>query len=116
MTTDISDAKSMETDGFLSSNTIFELLCDDHRRYALYYLSRRVGAISLEDLVDRIADREDVDRDGIDRIAVAFHHNHLRKLIDSEVLRYDPDAGTVERRSAARSLDPYLELAYVDDL
>ncbi|WP_226480518.1 DUF7344 domain-containing protein [Natrinema amylolyticum] len=116
MMTDISDAKSVETDGSLPSNTIFELLYDEHRRYALYYLSRRVGAISLEDLVDRIADREDADRDGIERIAVTFHHNHLRKLIDSKVLRYDADAGTIERRTAARSLDPYLELAYVDDL
>ncbi|WP_255681836.1 hypothetical protein [Natrinema sp. SYSU A 869] len=40
----------------------------------------------------------------------------MRKLVDSDVLRYDADAGTVERRAAARSLDPYLELAYVNDL
>ncbi|MBZ6495478.1 DUF7344 domain-containing protein [Natrinema longum] len=116
MTTDISDAKPVDIDPSLAQNTIFELLLEERRRYALYYLSRTVGAVSLEDLIDRIADRTDADHDGSDRIAVEFHHNHLRKLIDAGVLRYDEDAGTVERRTAARSLDPYLELTYVDDL
>ncbi|PCR92393.1 DUF7344 domain-containing protein [Natrinema ejinorense] len=116
MTTNISDANPVDIDPPVALNTIFELLLEERRRYALYYLSRNVGAVSLVDLIDRIADREDADQDGLERIAVEFHHNHLRKLIDTGVLRYDEDAGTVERRTAARSLDPYLELTYVDDL
>ncbi|WP_255681835.1 hypothetical protein [Natrinema sp. SYSU A 869] len=43
MKTDISDAKSADTDQILPSNTIFELLLAEQRRYALYYLSRKVG-------------------------------------------------------------------------
>lgn len=117
MKTDISDATTDETDPSLPSNTIFELLLEEQRRYALYYLSEKVGAVSLEDLIDGIADREGQStRDRIDRITVEFHHNHLRKLIDADVLRYDADAGTVERRAAASALDPYLELASVADL
>ncbi|ELY84085.1 DUF7344 domain-containing protein [Natrinema altunense] len=115
MTTKPVDATPTETELSLPSNLIFELLLDDQRRYALYYLSRNVEAVSLEVLIDRIADREGVDNDGIDCIAIEFHHNHLRKLIDSDVLQYDSDAETVERRTAARSLDPYLELAYADE-
>jgi len=80
-------------------------------------LSRKVGAVSLEELVDRIAHREgNPTGDRLEQIAVEFHHNHLRKLVDSKVLRYDADAGTIERRAAARSLDPYLELAFTTDL
>ncbi|MGQ3411225.1 DUF7344 domain-containing protein [Natrinema sp. LN54] len=117
MKTDTSDANPVGTDRSLPSNTIFELLLEEQRRYALYYLSEKVGAVSLEDLIDRIADREGQStRERIDRITVEFHHNHLRKLIDADVLRYDADAGTVERRAAARLLDPYLELASVDGL
>ncbi|PGF16503.1 hypothetical protein CP556_10495 [Natrinema sp. CBA1119] len=117
MKTDISDVNSSGSDTSLHSNTVFELLCEDHRRYALYYLSRKVGAVSLEELVDRIAHREgNPTGDRLEQIAVEFHHNHLRKLVDSKVLRYDADAGTIERRAAARSLDPYLELAFTTDL
>ena len=117
MKTDISDVNAAEADATLPTNTVFELLLEDQRRYALYYLSRKVGAVTIEELVDRIADREgEPTRDRIEQIAVEFHHNHLRKLVDSKVLRYDADAGTVERRAAARSLDPYLELAFVTDL
>ncbi|MDS0475175.1 hypothetical protein [Natrinema sp. 1APR25-10V2] len=117
MKTDISDVNTVETDATLPTNTVFELLLEEQRRYALYYLSRKVGAVSVEDLVDRIADREgERTRERIEQLTVEFHHNHLRKLVDSKVLRYDADAGTVERRAAARSLDPYLELAFVTDL
>ncbi|MFC6767302.1 DUF7344 domain-containing protein [Natrinema soli] len=117
MKTDISDANAAETDATLPTNTIFELLLDDQRRYALYYLSRKVGAVSVEELVDRIAHREgNPTSERLEQIAVEFHHNHLWKLVDSKVLRYDADAGTLERRAAARSLDPYLELAFVAEL
>ncbi|WP_254525153.1 DUF7344 domain-containing protein [Natrinema caseinilyticum] len=117
MKTDISDADVSGTDVTLPSNTVFELLLDEQRRYALYYLSRKVGAVTIEELTERIADRdENPTPERVEQITVEFHHNHLRKLVESEVLRYDADAGTVERRAAARTLDPYLELAFVGDL
>ncbi|WP_254761939.1 DUF7344 domain-containing protein [Natrinema marinum] len=117
MKTDTSDVHTPETDATLSTDTVFELLLDEQRRYALYYLSRRVGAVSIEELVEQIADHEGVPtRDRVEQISVEFYHNHLRKLVDSKVLRYDAETGTVERLAAARSLDPYLELAYVADL
>ncbi|ELY67951.1 DUF7344 domain-containing protein [Natrinema versiforme] len=117
MKTDISDATTAETDSSITSDTIFELLLEEQRRYALYYLSGNLGAVSLADLVERIADREGRStRERIERITAEFHHNHLQKLIDADVLRYDADAGTVERRAAASALDPYLELAFVNDL
>ncbi|QLG49217.1 DUF7344 domain-containing protein [Natrinema halophilum] len=117
MKTDITDGDATGTEATLPPDTVFELLLEEQRRYALYYLSRKVGAVSVEELVDRIAHREgQPTRERIDQIGVEFHHNHLRKLVDSNVLRYDTNAGTVERRAAASTLDPYLELAFVTDL
>ena len=88
------------------------MLLDEQRRDALYYLSQKVGAVSLDDLAAQLALR-DGDPSGarLEAIAAGFYHTHLPKLIEAAVVRYDPDAGTVERRSAAAALDPYLELA-----
>jgi len=117
MKTDTSNAKRTAADDRLSSNTIFELLCEDHRRYALSYLTQRVGAVRLEELIDRLAHRDgEPTPERIEQLTVEFHHNHLQKFLDAEVLQYDTEAGTVERRAAASSLDPYLELASVNDL
>ncbi|MXV61392.1 hypothetical protein GS429_04795 [Natronorubrum sp. JWXQ-INN-674] len=117
MKTDTANVETPNADASLSSNTVFELLLEERRRYALYYLSRKVGAVSLEEIVERIAHTEgEPTRERLEEIALEFHHNHLRKLVDAAVLQYDSETGTLERRSAARVLDPYLELAYVDDL
>ncbi|SIR66538.1 DUF7344 domain-containing protein [Natronorubrum thiooxidans] len=117
MNTDITNVEAAGTNAGLPSDTVFELLLEDRRRYALYYLSRKVGAVSLDELVARIAHREGTPtRDRREAIRLEFHHNHLRKLIEADVLKYDADAETVERKPAARALDSYLELAFVDDL
>ncbi|MFA9417044.1 hypothetical protein [Natrinema sp. HArc-T2] len=117
MKTDTSNATRTDTDDRLSPTVIFELLCEDHRRYALSYLSQKVGAVSLEELIDWLAHRGGEQApERIDRLTVEFHHNHLRELLDAGVLRYDAEDGTVERQAVARSLDPYLELATDDDL
>ncbi len=117
MKTDTSNANYTDADDSLPSSVIFELLCEDHRRYVLSTLSRKVGAVRLEELIDRLAHRDgEPTPERIEQLTVEFHHNHLQKLLDAEVLRYDAEAGTVERRATARSLDPYLELASVNDL
>lgn len=113
MTTEITHGDVSDTRATLSPATVFELLLDERRRHALYYLSRRVGAVPLEELVDGVARMEgERTRRRLDAIAIEFHHNHLDRLAEAGVLRYDRDAETVERRPAARALDPHLELVY----
>ncbi|QFU82608.1 DUF7344 domain-containing protein [Natronorubrum aibiense] len=117
MNTDTTNVEHADTDASLPSNTVFELLLEDRRRYTLYYLSRKVGTVTLDDVVDRLAHREGTPtRDRREEIRLEFHHNHLPKLTESDVVAYDPDAETIERKPAARALDSYLELAFVDDL
>ncbi|MDJ1432545.1 hypothetical protein [Halostagnicola sp. A-GB9-2] len=117
MKTDTTDVEHRSGDVPLPTNTIFDLLLDQRRRYVLYYLSRRLGAVSIEELTEAIELREGTQRsDSLERISTGLHHNHLPKLVDANVVKYDPTTERVERLPAASKLDPYLELAAIDDL
>ncbi|MFC4543001.1 hypothetical protein ACFO5R_13820 [Halosolutus amylolyticus] len=115
MTTEITRVTPSNGAATLPVNTVFELLLDEQRRAALYYLSQNVGAVSIDDVTAQLAHREgDPTRERRDAIATAFYHTHLPRLIDTGVVRYDREGGTIERRAAAAALDPYLELAHRD--
>lgn len=117
MNSDTTNAEQGSGDGSLPPNTIFDLLLDRRRRHALYFLSRRVGAVSIEELADGIAHREGTKRpDDRERISTGLHHTHLPKLVEAKVVSYDPVTERVERLPACDRLDPYLELAETDDL
>ncbi|MFP8951614.1 hypothetical protein ACLI4Z_01400 [Natrialbaceae archaeon A-arb3/5] len=117
MNTDTTNVETPGSDAHLPADVVFDLLLDGRRRYALYYLSRKVGAVDVDELVDRIAERDGTETaDHRDAIRLEFCHNHLRRLVDAGVLRYDRASETVERTAMARVFDPYLELAFVQDL
>lgn len=85
-----------------SLSRIFELLSEERRRYALYYLEQRDEPIPVDDLAERIAEWED-DPDGLDlpeneyrNVEIELEHKHLPKASDAEFVEYDPDAETVE--------------------
>ncbi|MFC6716598.1 hypothetical protein ACFQGT_01810 [Natrialbaceae archaeon GCM10025810] len=116
MKTDTSDVEFAGADAGLGVNRIFELLLEPDRRYALYHLSRKVGAVSLEEIAEQIALRTgEPTRERIAAVTTGLHHNHVPKLVGAGVVRYDRTTDTVERLPAATALDPYLELAVVDD-
>ena len=101
----------------LTPTTIFNLLANDRRRYALHYLSQTVGAVSLGDLAEQIALWEDNPTyDHFERVVTGLHHMHLPKLADAGVVRYDVEQETVELREAADELTPYLKRVTADDL
>ncbi|WP_263017708.1 DUF7344 domain-containing protein [Natronobiforma cellulositropha] len=117
MKTDTSDVEISGTEAVLPANTVFELLLDQRRRYALYYLSRKVGAVPLDELAEQLALWEETPTfDRVERISTGLHHNHLPKLVDTGVARYDPIRETIELLEPARSLEPYLELAVGPEL
>lgn len=117
MKSDTTDVEQRSGDVSLPPNKIFDLLLDRRRRHALYFLSRRVGAMSIEELADGIAHREGTQRpDDRERISTGLHHTHLPKLVEAKVVAYDPTTERVERLPACERLDPYLELAETDDL
>ena len=115
MTTETSNVDRADRIASLPVDTVFDPLLARQRRDALTYLSRHVGAVPLDDLVAGIApEAEASSPERLEAIASGFHHAHLPKLIDSAVVRYDPATRTIERRPAARCLDPYLDLAALE--
>ena len=113
MQTDTSPVDPSGTDATLPADVAFDLLCDPRRRYALSFLSRTIGAIGLEDLIAAVV-RQDgpVTDTRLAESRLSFHHTHLQKLVDADVVRYDPETNQVERGPAATALEPYLELAF----
>ncbi|NGM68105.1 hypothetical protein G6M89_03600 [Natronolimnobius sp. AArcel1] len=119
MTTKTTPIKSSSTDTILPTETVFTLLSDDRRRYALYYLSHTVGAVSVETIIDEIAayerPNETLTQTFLEEVRLEFHHNHRRLLVDTGVVSYNAEAGTLERTRTARALDPYLTIAFDDE-
>lgn len=84
-----------------SLDTVFELLSDSRRRYAVSFLAERGSNVSLTDLATEVASWEhqtestEVPAERVDEIAVTLHHNHLPKLADANLLAYDTETKRV---------------------
>lgn len=116
-TTTPDESASRTSTGDLTPTAIFSLLANDHRRYTLRYLSRKVGAVSLGDLAEQIAIWDaDPTYDYYERILTGLHHNHLPKLADAGVVYYDVEQETVELLETVDSLTPHLTLTAAADL
>ena len=117
MKTETTEINSHGIDETITTTTIFEILSDRRRRYALHYLSQKVGAVELGDIAEHVALWEgDTSRDQFERVCTGLFHVHLPRLEDAGVVRYDATRETLELTSAASQLAPYLKLAAADDI
>ena len=100
----------------LTAGDIFPLLADDRRRNMLQYLAQRTGSVSLGELAEQVAIWEDDPTyDQYERILTSFHHRHLPKLTEAEVVEYDVERETVTVQPTIDAIRPYLDLAVGDD-
>lgn len=100
----------------LTAGDIFSLLADDRRRNMLQYLAQRTGSVPLGELAEQVAIWEDDPTyDQYERILTSFHHQHLPKLTEAEVVEYDVELETVTVQSNIDAIRPYLDLAVSDD-
>jgi hypothetical protein len=85
--------------GPLSMSTVFELLSERRRRYALYHLIDTDGPVDFDALVAQIVDWETGDlrppRGHEARVTASLHHLHLPRFEEAGVATYDAAAGTV---------------------
>ena len=84
-----------------SLSRIFDLLSEERRRYALYYLEQREEPIPVDELAEQIDEWEDdpTDLDLSDEyrnVELELEHKHLPKASDAEFVEYDPDQEVVE--------------------
>ena len=75
-----------------STDELLGLLSSGRRRRLVAHLRASDGPVSLSDAIDRVA--EDDDRSA--SVATEFHHVHLPKLADADVVRHDRDADVLE--------------------
>ncbi|WP_433625635.1 DUF7344 domain-containing protein [Halomicrococcus sp. NG-SE-24] len=97
-----------------SPDTLFDVLSNPYRRYALAQLARHGGELRVDELVERLVDWEaergapaDPDRR---RVASMLYHVHLPKLADVGLVEYDQEEATVAPGTEADVVKPFLDL------
>jgi len=108
--------------GRFSRQTIFDLLRNQRRRYALHYLKREQAPVAMAELVDQVAAWEngttpgELDSDERQRVYVSLFQSHLPRMEEEEVVAVDEDARTVSLTDAAAGIDVYVDVVPADDL
>ncbi|WP_339103511.1 hypothetical protein [Haloterrigena salinisoli] len=97
--------------------TVFELLTNERRRYALYYLYEQDGPVTISDLVETIDRWEDGSPpqestlDTFDEIALDLKHHQLPKSAEVEFIQYEPERGTVQIQGSPEKFDTFVTIA-----
>lgn len=89
-----------------------ELLSNRRRRYALYYLRRQDGAVTVEELAQQVAAWEPDSTPDEERVLADLYHCQLPRLDDAGAVDYDSADGYVSLvEPTDEPLTEYLELA-----
>ncbi|WP_435181432.1 DUF7344 domain-containing protein [Halorussus sp. AFM4] len=102
-----------------SLDEVFDLLSKERRRYALYYLEKEEGPVSVEEVAKQVAEWETngatgtIPADKYERIEVELHHNALPKAAEIEFIEYDPAAEVVEATGTPPEVDAIISVAKV---
>ncbi len=100
----------------LPRDVVFQLLSNQRRRYALYYLRERESPVEIGELATQIAAWENaVPRDEVTsqqrkRVYNTLQQAHLPKLDEAGIVEYDFTHGDVFLTDEADNLTIYLEL------
>lgn len=96
----MSDGEPTAAGGPLSQDTVHELLADERRRTLLRCLAEH-GPLVLPDLADEVARAEhdsplpQIPEDDVLHVYLSLWHNHVPKLSEAAVVRYDQDRDLV---------------------
>ncbi|WP_318569336.1 DUF7344 domain-containing protein [Salinigranum marinum] len=111
----------------IATDTLFELLKNQRRRDALDYLKTNGGRATLSDMAEHIAAKEndlpieeiaakendlpieEITSKQRKRVYIGLYQCHLPKLATAGVVGFDKNRGTIELRSLAARLYPYLD-------
>ena len=99
----------------IATDTLFELLKNQRRRDALDYLKANGGRTTLSDMAEHIAAKEndlpieEITSKQRKRVYIGLYQCHLPKLATAGVVDFDKNRGTIELRSLAARLYPYLD-------
>lgn len=78
----------------LSTDDLFAVFASEERRHALAYLARVGDPVTVDTLVAHVANETAAivpGGDALDRLRLEFHHNHLPRMADADLIRYDDE-------------------------
>jgi hypothetical protein len=101
----------------VSVDTVLDLLQEDTRRYALYYLDSQDAPVRVEELAEAVAEMES-DSETVEEAAVAAYevelrHGDLPKVTEAEFVEYDAEAGVVRLTGEPPTFEAILSVAEV---
>lgn len=100
-------------------DTVFDLFSKKRRRYALYYLDQHSGTVSVNEVVDYVANLESNAPDGnipdeeYDRIELTLRQVHLPKAAEIDSIEYDRDEGEINIQGTPTEFDAIVTIAKV---
>jgi DNA-binding transcriptional ArsR family regulator len=106
----------------LSEETLFTVLRNKRRRYALHYLKQREAVVSVGDLAEQIAAWEtetpvaEITPDDRKRVYISLLQSHLPTLEEAGMVEFDEEDSTVRLTHAAKTVDIYVEFVPEQDI
>ncbi|WP_247731179.1 DUF7344 domain-containing protein [Halovivax limisalsi] len=92
---------------------LYDVLANQRRRFALYYLKRHPEGVTLGELTERVAawedgcTPEDVSSEQRKRVYTALQQSHLPSLEEASIVTYDEDRRFVEPTEALATIECY---------
>ena len=109
-------SRSTTRDESLSEETIFEVLSNRRRRFAIHALKHADGPIQVKRISERVAawehgiEPDAVDYDQRRNVHSTLKRTHLPMLDEHGVIEYDEEANVVAPTAALSDLDIYIEV------
>lgn len=85
-----------------SLDRVFDLLSNERRRYALYYLEQHNERVPVDKVAEQVAtwqtDRgtDSIPEEKFEDVEVSLQHSDLPKAAKAEYVQYDPEEEVVE--------------------
>lgn len=98
---------------------VLDLLNEQRRRYALYYLTEQDGPVPIEEVVEAVTEMESnpnqISSPGkkFREVEISLAHNHLPKVDETDFIEYDPEKGEVRLTDNPTEFDTILTIAKV---
>ncbi len=110
MTSSTSLTGTREETSVPTQNERYRLISSETRRIILGVLANSESPLTLRELAELVAEREaggNSVNDGVDRAVIELHHNHLPRIEEAGLIRYDAESNHVD--DIAADLNQILE-------
>ncbi|WP_066148769.1 hypothetical protein [Haladaptatus sp. R4] len=100
-------------------DTIFDLFSKERRRYALYYLDQHSGTVSVDEVVDYVANQESDAPDGsipdeqYDRIDLSLRQVDIPKTAEIDSIEYNRDEEEINIRGTSTKFNAIVAIAKI---